>query len=68
MEILTPVQRRKKERDEKIVKLFQKWQPLYGRSGAYHKIAETGIAAWAKIIEVVKAHEATKEPEEALNV
>ena len=68
MEILTPVQRKKRERDEKIVKLFQKWQPLYGRTGAYHKIAETGIAAWSKIIEVVKAYEATQEPAEALNV
>jgi hypothetical protein len=68
METLSPAKREKMKRDKKIMKLFEKWSPLFGRSGAYNKIAATGIASYATVVNTVKANEATQEPEEALNV
>lgn len=68
MEKMSPAKREKMKRDLRIVKLFYKWSPLFGRSGAYNKIAATGIASYATVVNAVKAYEATQEPAEAMNV
>lgn len=52
---------RRKKRNEKILKLFAKWEPIYGRTAAYHKIADKGLADYTTIIKVVKNSEKVEE-------
>jgi hypothetical protein len=52
---------RRAKRDEKILKLFAKWEPIYGRTAAYHKIADKGLADYTTIIKVVKNSEKVEE-------
>ena len=56
-----PIYLRRMKRNEKILKLFAKWEPIYGRTAAYHKIADKGLADYTTIIKVVKNSESEGE-------
>lgn len=56
-----PIYLRRMKRNEKILKLFAKWEPIYGRTAAYHKIADKGLADYTTIIKVVKNSEKVEE-------
>ena len=56
-----PIYVRRMKRNEKILKLFAKYEPIYGRTAAYHKIADKGLADYTTIIKVVKNSEKVEE-------
>lgn len=62
-----PIQIRKAKRDEKIWKLFQKYMPSYGRTGAYRKIEAKGLAEYTTVIKIVKRIEAERAASETVN-
>lgn len=56
-----PFKKKQSDRDSKIMKLFAKWLPVYGRTATYQKIATSGIASYSTVVSVVKANEPQQE-------